>query len=1175
MWSRLPYHRTAYQGACRGRLALYPQTLYCGPMPRATHVFGLTPWGRYFIDAMERLADTGRLQRGRSYAGNGSVDKLVIEGSTVRAKVRGRYRPWYSVTISFRPAGEKAAEAIRQAFSKDALLAERIARGEMPDNALDAIRKAGAELVPARWSDMQRSCDCPDDGDPCKHMAAVYYILAREIDRDPFTLWRLRGLDVGQAITQRRREAIPDPLDIPARKRRDIPSPAEASSDERSRPLPNLSSFIVSLLPPARGLCPFDLVQRTAEFYHEAVRRMPAVLAQGARRYAAGAASDNAWLYGPLGLEIKEAEVSVRGPGGAVLSPLEAARELPAECPLGATSDFRFLRGLFDTLESIVEAGAYGPDVRVGKAGMSVVWKPARFSPEVDAVLSSFEKRFPKAWLSERAGGNPRRAIEAVCQAYLREYATAVGYSPPLSREAAHPVSLAMFRGMTVSCDTPGERSLPAALDAWSAVLDGLGTGGRFELSLSRAEEGVSLPRRGSQVYALKAWHVPEGGRRVAIHKASLRDDARSTLAFAAILGNYLPALMDLGRAPQVLLSEDELAGFVLDAAPVLGHMGVSVVLPKEFRAIARPRKVVRARAARSVGSGMSLADAFSFDWKVAIGDMAVSPAEFQKLLAKGRRLVRFKDQWVRVDPAEAAAILGSVAGGTAPGLLDAVRASLGGWLQDDGSLSGALNLGRGAGSSDRRPVPAGLKAELRPYQERGYRWLMANLERGLGCVLADDMGLGKTVQAIAAILALNEAGKLARGALVVAPASLITNWERELDRFAPCLSVHVRYGSGRKTRKRHDVTLTSYDTYVRDTSSGQERAWDLLVLDEAHAIKNPASRRALAVKKSAAAVRLALTGTPVENNLAELWSLFEAILPGFLGGLPEFTRSFRVPIERDGDGKAADSLRALTAPFILRRLKTDKAIAASLPEKLSVNEYAVLEPGQAALYKALAERGLASLESGDRENRTGRILAMMTALKQVSNHPRNYDQDSPADPALSGKARLLLAILDAATDAGERILVFSQYVTMLEILAHAVRTELGLEPFVLHGGLGRAARDEAVDSFQKGTGPAVFLISLRAGGVGLNLTAATRVIHYDLWFNPAVESQATDRAYRIGQGKTVFVHRLITRGTLDERIDRLIQSKRGLSELSVKAGERWLGDLSNDELRELVSLRS
>lgn len=637
-------------------------------------------------------------------------------------------------------------------------------------------------------------------------------------------------------------------------------------------------------------------------------------------------------------------------------------------------------------------------------------------------------------------------------------------------------------------------------------------------------------------------------------------------------MSNYAPAIARLGKEPWVVLSEEELAGFVLDAAPLLSRLGAALVLPKELRSLARPKPALAAKKRRGLASYLDLATAFSFDWSVALGDERLTPAEFAGLVASGRRLVRWRGRWVRLDPAEAARVLAAVSGKKAPEALEGLRAALSGEVEADGDLPAFIDLLTGRTAEPAR-LPATLNATLRPYQERGFRWLLGYLERGLGCLLADDMGLGKTVQTLAAILALKESGRLGSGALVCAPASLLTNWQRELSRFAPSLSLCLYHGPGRR-RRPADVTLSSYETAQRDARRLSGEPWGLLVLDEAHYIKNPDSGRAKAIKALPTAARLALSGTPVENNLAELWSLFDFALPGYLGGLDYFSAAYRVPIELDRSEEAAERLRRVSSPFILRRLKTDAEIAPDLPDKLVVDEYATLTPEQAALYEAIAGEGLERIEAAEREERLGLVLALITALKQASNHPRNYDKVSPGGSERSGKARLLAAILESAFESGERVLVFSQYVEMLGILEGIVSSELGVKPSLLHGGMTKRRRDEAVDAFQSGSGPGAMLVSLKAGGVGLNLTAAARVIHYDLWWNPAVENQATDRAYRIGQSRDVFVHRLITRDTIEERIDAMIASKRELSALTVRAGESWLGALSDGELRELVALR-
>jgi len=1169
---------------------------------RAKHVFGLTPWGRFFIDAMEALADEGRLARGRSYAGNGAVLELELRDGVARARVSGRYQPFYRVSIRFSPLSPAHIAAVRDAFYEDPLLRGRIASGEMPDGFLERLAAEGVSLVPTGWSEMERSCDCPDSGDPCKHMAAVYYVIAQEIDRDPLDLFRLRGvyLDGLDASPVEATRAVPEPLRV----RLVDPWPDPPPLPDPLARVGTLSPYVAAIpamLPPSRGLAPFDLRVACAAFYHSAAARAPELLAPRdsgamdgpkARAFAASRFDVAFSRNGPVStarvLSPALAEVGAAGTrrgGPRYVGLLEASRRFAACGERGGSPSYRFLRAVLAAGRSIASACAFTPDVREREGRFSVIWKPARFGSDVDALLRALE---PLATAPNRADAadpvpDPRSMIDAIISAFLTEFAAAVGFSPSAAHEKAHPAARALFGGRALPCSAPGQRALPGALDAWLSVFDMAAARPPLELKVSaqraprKAAAGVAATVDPEPSYRLSASVVGPDGSRMALRRAARLGGpgAADALAFAALLSNFVPALGALGVDAWAALGERELADFIVDAAPILSRFGVGVVLPKELKRLARPMPALRAKKRRGLVTYLDMATAFSFDWAVAIGEERLSPAEFSALLESGLALVRWRGAWVRLDPAEAARVLAVVSARKAPGAMEALRMALSGDAVVDDELEEAVDFLVGAGrrAMDDAPVPASLLATLRPYQERGYRWILGNFARGLGCLLADDMGLGKTVQTIAAILSLKESGDLAGGALVCAPASLLTNWERELARFAPSLSVCLYYGHARR-RRPADVTLTSYETWIRDRDKLADVEWSLAALDEAHYIKNPGSARAKAVKAVKADRRLALTGTPVENNLAELWSVFDFALPGYLGTLDSFSAEYRGPIELDRSESAAESLRRATGPFIMRRLKTDKSIAADLPDKIVVDEYASLTAEQVALYEAISSEGLDAIASSGPEERLGLVLALITALKQASNHPRNYDKESSGASSRSGKARLLVALLESAFGAGERVLVFSQYVEMLEVLAGIVRGELGVEPYLLHGGMTKRRRDEQVDRFQTEGGPGVFLVSLKAGGVGLNLTAATRVVHYDLWFNPSVENQATDRAYRIGQKSDVFVHRLITRDTIEERIDAMIASKRELSEMTVRSGESWIGDLGDDELRDLVALR-
>jgi SNF2 family DNA or RNA helicase len=421
---------------------------------------------------------------------------------------------------------------------------------------------------------------------------------------------------------------------------------------------------------------------------------------------------------------------------------------------------------------------------------------------------------------------------------------------------------------------------------------------------------------------------------------------------------------------------------------------------------------------------------------------------------------------------------------------------------------------------------------------------------------------------------------------LVICPTSVIGNWQREFQRFAPGLKVTRWHGAERPDHPDavEDVVVTTYGTLRRDVDALAARQWSVVALDEAQQVKNPQTAGAKAVRRLQRRQTVALTGTPLENRLAELWALLDVTNPGLLGRRSDFARRFVKPVERHHDRAAAPRLRRLVAPFILRREKSDPAVIADLPPKIERTVTCPLTPEQAGLYTAAVERVLGSgdLHEGSAIQRRGRVLALLTELKQICNHPAHYlREDAPTLAGRSGKLAVAREIITEAVAGDEQVLVFTQYVAMGHLLVEQLQADLGVSIPFLHGGLPATARDKIVSQFQAridggdvfGDPPPVLVISLRAGGTGLNLTAATHVLHYDRWWNPAVEDQATDRAHRIGQLRTVEVHKLVTAGTLEERIDELLTSKRALAEQVVGAGESWLTELGDAELRELIAL--
>jgi SNF2 family DNA or RNA helicase len=570
------------------------------------------------------------------------------------------------------------------------------------------------------------------------------------------------------------------------------------------------------------------------------------------------------------------------------------------------------------------------------------------------------------------------------------------------------------------------------------------------------------------------------------------------------------------------------------------------------------------------------------YQWRLALGGRVLTDDELADLARVKVPLVRLRGRWVYLDADRLAAGLAFLRRGggsmTAGDALRTVRLL----PPEELPLPVTATGGRGwladllAGDVDRRlellDPPAGLTGVLRPYQRRGFSWLAFMDRLGLGACLADDMGLGKTVQLLALLLHSDDGPTL-----IVCPLSVLGNWQREAARFAPGLVVRVLHGADRRSPAEvssgADVVLTTYATATRDADALAAVAWDRVVLDEAQYAKNGGSAVAKAVRRFPARSRVALTGTPVENRLAELWSILDFVQPGGLGSAGTFRARYAVPVERYADEDAAARLRQATRPFVLRRVKSDPAVLADLPDKRHVRHLCSLTVEQATLYRAVLDEMLNRLAETRDRWRKGIVLSAMTKLKQVCNHPAHLLGDGSPLPGRSGKLERLEEILDRVLAAGESALCFTQFARFGAMLAPHLAARFGVPVRYLHGGTPRGARDAMVADFQADARPGVFVLSLKAGGTGLNLTAANHVVHVDRWWNPATEAQATDRAFRIGQDRDVEVHTLVCLGTLEERIDRLIVDKGAVAERVVGTGEGWLAGLSTTELRALLAL--
>jgi SNF2 family DNA or RNA helicase len=648
---------------------------------------------------------------------------------------------------------------------------------------------------------------------------------------------------------------------------------------------------------------------------------------------------------------------------------------------------------------------------------------------------------------------------------------------------------------------------------------------------------------------------------------------------------------------------------FLTESSLLLEQAGFGVLLPAWWTRTGTKQRLsvaaqVKSPKSQSSGLGISLDEIVRFEWQAALGDQPLTRQELEALARLKQPLVRVRGQWVQVSAEEIQAALNfwkkkPQAEAT---LRDVLHMALGraetpgglafAGVQAEGWVARLFDQLEGRASFEELPAPAGFRGTLRPYQQRGYSWLAFLRRWGLGACLADDMGLGKTVQTLALIqrdwhrAPGAEAGPpdpapVRAPSLLVCPTSVLGNWKKEAERFTPELSVLIHHGVQRqrgaafaKEAARHALVLCSYALLHRDLEHLQKVNWAGVILDEAQNIKNHETKQAKAARALKANLRIALTGTPVENHVGDLWSICEFLNPGFLGGPTEFRRRFQIPIQAGRDPEAAQRLRRLTGPFVLRRLKTDKSIIADLPDKLEMKVYCNLTKEQASIYQAVVAELDRDLNEADGIKRKGVVLAALSKLKQVCNHPAHFLGDNSSLPDRSGKLARLTEMLDEAWQVGDRALIFTQFAEMGALLQRHLQETFGHEVPFLHGGVPAKQRDRLVARFQEAEGPRCFILSLKAGGTGLNLTAANHVFHFDRWWNPAVENQATDRAFRIGQTRNVQVHKFLCIGTMEEKIDDMIERKKDVAAKVVGTGESWLTELSNDQLRDLVALR-
>ncbi len=1167
--------------------------------------FGKTWWGQQWLNALNHIDYSNRLPRGSAYANRGAVLSINIDKNRIEAKVQGSRRTPYKISITSPVFGKWQQDELINEIAENKFLLSKLLNRELPNELLNIAERKRISLFPSSWRDLNMDCSCPDWAVPCKHLAAVVYIIANEIDNNPFLVFELHGFDILESLKKRgldaKKHAVESILSLSELLIAKVDDHVEdTKSDELELNyalIPDLSNTITKLLSPSPLFYEYDF----REVLEKAIRS----LARFAKRYSIGEADRIVKIPRGSGVKLQFnhlLNLSKIHISNHIENQFESNELDNLLKDIGTISQLnelhlydKSIQLLWEThcfCQMLCSQSAIVPQLlKVEANTYRIRWIPALLHPAINQQFNILAKELASIQIAriehnqkgkDKSQLKPNEELNTLCSTIINLWYNKYIEPSKLGVKSYgwqfDSIQRLFFLGHPISFSSK-EDAIPNAIELW---LKRLFIGDKPAVPILRIDEtgfgfsihiDVEVKKNGiSEVETLSNF----------LKNQQYNELSLSLLKDLAQLTDYLPALKMAidGKGNEITFSTTDFAGILIDVLPIIQLLGITVALPSGLKHLVRPTVGINvdAKAKTADQSFTSLMEMLDYQWGVAVGDSTISPNEFFDLVEGKTGIVKLRNQYLLVSEEELEKLRKQILSNSKLTPMDLLRASLAGEHNDSPvMISEQLQeLLKRSFTPETIDLPISIKATMRPYQLVGFQWIANNSRLGFGSLIADDMGLGKTLQVIAVLQYFKDNALINKKqkALVIAPTTLLTNWQKEVDKFAPGLKVAIYHGANRMLpQEEFDVLLTSYGLARNDTAILEKQKWYALVIDESQNIKNPSTAQTKAVKKLKAEIRIAMSGTPVENRLSDYWSVLDFINKGYLGNLKSFQERFAIPIQKWHDQQRTEVFRRVTRPFLLRRLKTDKLIIDDLPDKIENTLYCNLTHEQAAIYQSVVNTTMKDIESNEGIARRGLVLKLITALKQICNHPVHYLKKGKHDIDLSGKTQLLTSILENTISSGEKTLIFTQYKEMGELLVKMLNEKFGFAPLFLHGGLTRKVRDGLVEDFNTKQQHSIFILSLKAGGTGLNLTSASNVVHYDLWWNPAVEAQATDRAYRIGQTKNVMVYRPLCKGTFEEKIDELLKSKKYLADITVESGETWIGNLSNEELRELVIL--
>ncbi len=1162
--------------------------------------FGKTWWGEHWLRSLENVDYDNRLPRGASYARNGYVKEVKIKENMMNAKVAGSRPTPYKVNLIVPPFFEEQVELLMDGIIKRPALISKLLNRELDPEILTIAEEVGLKVFPCQWTDFKMQCSCPDWAVPCKHLAAVIYMVSREIDNNPFLVFEIHKVNLleelkkrGIFIADQKKTEIPllsNLLNVSKIIDADFDIEKVYTRIDFSQ-IQNLSEALVQILPDSPPFYPGANFREkyTVQFLRNAreTKRILAKKLDFDSIFPLPAKSPEINHHTTISLAIDSNNKMKFSGENHNLKSLEQL--IPAVFRINPDRllDYQpsvaaFHKVLFASIHLLANGMVIPQIVQLDNKEFIIRWLPALIDNKVRILTDKLASILPPDLLLVS------KIVRKIEQQLPIENQTVELLSLVISRFVAHLSKPAygdlyeelFFKNKACSFNGVGENAIGGGIKVW---LD------RYHLTTETFKPIIAITELENEQFDVQI--SIENTSEVEMLPISLfkilkekqyEKQRYKILQTLSLLSPFIRGLdnhINLGANQPIIYDTKEFAPFLMEILPAIRLLDIKIMLPKALQELLKPKASVKLRKNEDTQGFIRLEQLLSFDWQVAIGDTIISPQEFEKMMKNASRLFKFKENYIYVSDADIEKLHKFFTDDKPLNSYQLLQSALSEEYEGAPILmtNEVQDLIRELTSSEDIPLPEGLNAQLRPYQHRGYSWMYRNSRIGFGSILADDMGLGKTLQVISILLKFKEEKAIGNKnkALIIVPTGLLTNWQAEIQKFAPTISSHIFHGSSRDYKLFDaDVMLTTYGVLRSDTELLKKQKWQVMIIDEAQNIKNHDTAQAKAIKSIPANIRIAMSGTPVENRLTEFWSIMDFANKGYLGTVKSFKTDYAEPIQVFNDEQIVAKFRKITSPFMMRRMKSDKSIISDLPDKVEQNQFALLSKQQAALYEKTMLVAMEEIEgfADDKSlfKRQGLVLQMILALKQICNHPTNFLKNGKYDPLLSGKTELLFELLDSIVESGEKVLIFTQFREMGDLLERFITERFGERPMFYHGGSSVNQRNDMVERFQHNRADKIFILSLKAAGTGLNLTAASHVIHYDLWWNPAVENQATDRAYRIGQKKNVMVHRIITKNTFEERIDEMIQNKKHLANMTVATGENWIGKLSNKELREI-----